>query len=87
MITQNKKEYLAQVMKMIQDKANELIDSGINKHPMDLLVELTITAYEADLLLDILKGTQVDMSKVQGNNVTAKLDNVVPLKPKKEEMN
>jgi hypothetical protein len=87
MITQNKKEYLAQVMKMIQDKANELIDSGINKHPMDLLVELTITAYEADLLLDILKGTQVDMSKVEGNNVTAKLDNVVPLKPKKEEMN
>jgi len=87
MITQNKKEYLAQVMKMIQDKANELIDSGINKHPMDLLVELTITAYEADLLLDILKGTQVNMSKVEGNNATAKLDNVVPLKPKKEEMN
>lgn len=41
-----KKEKVKKILASIEQSALSLIDSGNTLHPMDLVMELTVTAYE-----------------------------------------
>lgn len=71
-----KKERVKRILASIEQSAISLIDSGINHDPMDLVMDLTMTAYE----LDILTGFT---TKYKGDNQPPTLyDNVIKFNPK-----
>jgi hypothetical protein len=49
-----KKEKVKRILASIEESAYKLIDSGQTLHPMDLVMDLTITAYELDLMTDFV---------------------------------
>ena len=50
-----KKEQIKKILDSIKESAFSLIDMGMtNKHAMDIVMELTITAYELDLFTDFV---------------------------------
>jgi len=72
-----KKEKVKKILQAIQDSAISIIDSGeVDKHPMDLVMELTMTAYELDLLTDFVNKATKEKPK------DVELGNVVKLNPK-----
>lgn len=77
MTNEVKKEKVKKILQAIQDSAINIIDSGeVDKHPMDLVMELTMTAYELDLLTDFVNRAAKETPKDAAPN------NVVKLIPK-----
>jgi hypothetical protein len=73
-----KKEKVKKILLSIEHSAYNLIDDGTKHEPMDLVMELTVMAYE----LDILTGFT---NKYRGDNQPPlPHDNVVNFKPKDE---
>lgn len=72
-----KKEKVKKILQAIQDSAISIIDGGeVDKHPMDLVMELTMTAYELDLLTDFVNKATKETPKDAAPN------NVIKLNPK-----
>lgn len=71
-----KKEKVKKILLSIEHSAYNLIDDGTQHEPMDLVMELTVMAYELDLLTGFT-------SKYDGDNQPSlPHDNVVNFKPK-----
>jgi hypothetical protein len=84
MLKEEKKKIIKDVLALIEKTALGLVDEGSTSHPMDILTELMITAYEADLLLEMAAKAKQRNSNTTTTSIT---NNVFELKPKKEEMN
>lgn len=77
MTKDKKKEQVQKILEAIQNSAINLIDNdGVDKHPMDIVMELTITAYELDLITDFVNRSAKEIPKESLPN------NVVKLNPK-----
>lgn len=74
-----KKERVRKILASIEHSACNLIDDGTEHEPMDLVMELTVTAYE----LDILTGFTTKYSG--SNQPTVSYDNVVSINRKDEQ--
>lgn len=73
-----KKEKIKKILASVEQSAYTLIDSGDSHHPMDLVMELMITAYELDIMtnfVDKYKGEEVDVEDKSNKKV-------IKLKPK-----
>ena len=71
MTNEIKKEKIKKILAAIQESALSIVDKGLSdKHPMDIVMELTITAYELDLLTDFVnKSNNTSTSEVALDNV------------------
>jgi hypothetical protein len=71
-----KKEKVTKILLSIGDSAYKLIDDGTKHEPMDLVMELTIMAYELDILTGFTNKYRED------NQPPLPYDNVVDFKRK-----
>lgn len=73
-----KKEKVKKILASVEQTAYNLIDTGDNHHPMDLVMELMMTAYELDIMtnfVDKYKGEDADVEDKSNKKV-------IKLKPK-----
>ena len=59
-----KKEKVKRILASIEQSAYTLIDNGDQLHPMDLVMDLTITAYELDIMTDFVNKYKPDQLDV-----------------------
>jgi hypothetical protein len=79
-----KKEKVKKILASIEQSALSLIDTGNTLHPMDLVMELTITAYELDILTDFVNRHKGD-NKEDTVGASKANKKIIKLKPKEKQ--